>query len=349
MNNAIELTVNGSPIVVEEGLTILKACRQNNIEIPTLCYIEGLKIDGSCRMCFVEIEGKRGLDAACSALVREGMKIHTHSDKVCEARREVLNYILSTHEADCFNCKKLGQCKLHEYCEEYGVEITKYAGENIKYEIDTSNPFFEFDKNKCILCRKCVRVCNQLQCIGAIGISGRGFPAHVTTASEKEIEDTECVSCGNCVSNCPTGALMAKRSLSAINSKSVLTVCPYCGVGCALYLMVKNGNIIGVEPANGGANQGMLCVKGKFGFKFVSHPERLKTPLIKKDGVFAEATWEEAFTLVASKILATKQKYGGDAIMGLASAKCTNEENYIFQKMMRAVIGTNNIDHCARL
>ena len=349
MSKTIKLTVNGTLIEAVEGSTILQACKRNNIEIPALCYLDELVPDGACRMCYVEVEGARNLDHSCAAFAREGMVVHTNSEKVRKARRDVLDLILSTHEADCFNCKKLGQCKLHEYCEEYGVEFTQFPGENNKYEVDTSNPFFNFDRGKCILCRKCVRVCQSLQCVGALGLSGRGFPTHVTPASETTMEESPCVSCGNCVSNCPTGALIPKRRQSAMNAEKVLTVCPYCGVGCAMYLMVKNGKIIGVEPANGGANRGMLCVKGKFGFRFIDHGDRLKTPLIRKNGVLEEASWEEAFDLIASKILETKNTYGPDAIMGVASAKCTNEENYVFQKMMRAAIGTNNVDHCARL
>jgi len=349
MNKTIKLTVNGTHIEAEDGLTILKACRLNGIEIPTLCYLEGLHPDGSCRICFVEIKGVRSLQPACSALITEGMAVYTESDKVKEARREVLNFMLSTHKTDCFNCKKMGQCKLHEYCEDYGVVVSKYAGENNEYELDLTNPFFVLDKNKCILCRKCVRVCTNFQCVGALGLSGRGFKTHVSPEGEMTMEDSACVSCGNCVSNCPTGALQARRASSAVNAEKVLTICPYCGVGCALYLLVKKGKIFGVEPAPGGANQGMLCVKGKFGFRFIDHPDRLKTPLIRKDGVLTEATWDEAYSLIVSKMQETKAKYGPDSIMGVASAKCTNEENYVFQKLFRAVIGTNNLDHCARL
>jgi len=300
-------------------------------------------------MCLVEVDGSRGLMTACSSPAAEGMAVHTHSDRVISARRDVLDLLLSTHKSDCFNCKKLGQCKLYDYCEEYGVEMTGYAGENIEYPVDSSNPFFEFDRNKCILCRKCVRVCKYLQCVDALALSRRGFDTHVTPEAEKDLEESPCVSCGNCVSYCPTGALVPRRAQSAVGAQKVLTTCGYCGVGCQMSLVVKNGVIIDAEPAYGDANQGLLCVKGKFGFKFVSHPGRLKTPLIKKDGRFLEASWEEAYSLVVSKILETKEKYGADAIMGLSSAKCTNEENYAFQKMMRAAIGTNNVDHCARL
>ena len=349
MENTIHITVNGTVIEAEDGATILQTCRKNNIEIPALCYLDGLLPDGACRMCYVKVEGSRSLQASCVALVYDGMVVYTHAEEVLEVRRDVLDYVLSTHEADCFNCKKLGQCKLQEYCEEYGVEFTTYGGNNVVYEIDDSNPFFTFDKNKCILCRRCVRVCNQLQCVGALGLNGRGFDTHVSPAYDPDINASACVSCGNCVSHCPTGALSPKRTQSAVNASRVLTVCPYCGVGCAMYLVVKNGKIIDVEPADGGANKQLLCVKGKFGFRFIDHPDRLKTPLIRKDGVLEEATWEEAYELIASKIKETKETYGPDAIMGLASAKCTNEDNYAFQKMMRAAIGTNNVDHCARL
>jgi len=349
MDKMIKLTVNGLPIQAKESHTILEACRDNNIAIPTLCYIDKLPADGACRICLVEVEGARGLMTACSTPVSEGMVVQTHSEKIIAARKDVLDLLLSTHRIDCFSCKKMGQCKLHEYCEEYGVNFTRYQGENNKYMIDSSNPFFYFDRNKCILCRKCVRTCRNLQCVGTYAVSQRGFATHISPENEKELEHSPCVSCGNCVSNCPTGALVPKRQQSAVNTEKVLTVCPYCGVGCSLYLMVKNGKIIGAEPANGGANEGLLCVKGKFGFRFIDHPGRLKTPLVRKNGVLEESSWEEAFSLIVSKITETKKKYGADAIMGVTSAKCTNEENYVFQKMMRAVIGTNNIDHCARL
>ena len=349
MKKTIELTINGLCIMAEEGATILEVCRQNGIEIPTLCHIKNLPADGACRLCLVEVAGAKNLMTACSTPVSGGMAVQTDSEKVVSARRDVLDLLLSTHRTDCFNCKKMGQCDLHAYCEAYGVEISRYPGENKAYAVDASNPFFEFDKSKCILCRKCVRVCGQLQCIGALGLSGRGFATHVTPENERELEESVCVSCGNCVSHCPTGALSPKRRVSAVGAEKVLTVCSYCGVGCQMQLLVKNGRIIGAEPADGAANQGLFCVKGKFGYQYLDHPDRLKTPLIRKNGKLEEATWEEAYALVASKIQEIKQTCGADAIMGAASAKCTVEENYAFQKMMRAAIGTNNVDHCARL
>jgi len=349
MSKTIKLTVNGTSIEANDGTTILQACIQNNIDVPALCYMDELHPEGSCRMCYVEVEGSRNLEPSCSALAREGIAVHTHTEKVKNIRREVLDLVLSTHQISCFKCKKMGQCKLHQYCEEYGVEMSKYQGKINKYEVDSSNPFFDIDRNKCILCRRCVRACNYLQCNGAIALNGRGFTSVVSTAAKKEIEASTCVSCGNCVSNCPTGALIPKRKQSLIGAEKVLTVCNYCGVGCSVYLIVKNGKVIDVEPANGGANRGLLCVKGRFGLKFMEHPDRLKTPLIRKDGVLTEASWEEAYSLITSKILEAKKNHGPNSIMGIGSAKCSNEDNYAFQKMFRAAIGTNNVDFCARL
>jgi formate dehydrogenase major subunit len=276
------------------------------------------------------------------------MVVHTHADKVNEIRREVLDLVLSTHNTGCFNCTLMGACKLHEYCEEYGLETTQYAGENLASEPDSTSPFFVFDQSKCVLCRRCVRVCSQLQCNGAIGLSGRGFQAHITPASERKIAESECVSCGNCVSHCPTGALSPKRRESAMNVEKILTVCPYCGVGCLMHLLVKNGKVIGVEPAQGGANEGLLCVKGKFAFDFINHPERLTQPLVRENGQLRPASWDEALGIVADKIKEAKKEFGPDAIAGASIARVTNEENYLFQKFFRAAVGTNNVDHCAR-
>lgn len=347
--DVVNVTINGKPTEVKNGSTILQVCRENNIYIPTACYLEDLPGDAACRLCLVEVVGAKSLASSCTMPVSEGMVIYTDSEKVIEARKTVLGLLLSNHTGDCFNCKKVAECKLRSLCEEYGVDAPFFMGENVKYEIDYSNPFFDLDRNKCILCRRCVNTCSSLQCVGAIGLSDRGFGTHVTPAMEWELSQSPCESCGNCVSNCPTGALMPKKAVSLLDTDKVLTTCSYCGVGCQMYLVMKNGKIVDVKPARGTANKGLLCVKGKFAYNFVHHEDRLKTPLIKKDGQFVEATWEEAYSLITSKIKETKEKHGADAIAGFSSAKCTNEENYAFQKMMRAAIGTNNVDHCARL
>jgi formate dehydrogenase major subunit len=347
----VTLTINGQIAQVREGVTILEAARSIGIEIPTLCYDPRLKPHGSCRMCVVEVEGARSLQTGCSTPVAEGMKVWTESAAVVEARREILKLLLSTHEGDCLVCEKAGRCSLQALCSKYDVNQSTYDGEKNKYKIDDSNPFYYVDLNKCILCRRCVLVCSQLQCTDALSVADRGFTTHITPPFEKDIKHSACVSCGNCVAVCPVGALMpkGKEKFSFYETVGVKTTCPYCGVGCQMELRIKNNRIMEVLPVNEGPNEGLLCVKGRFGFAFVHHSDRLKKPLIRKEGKLTETTWEEAYGLIVSKIKETKEQYGSDALAGLSSARCTNEENYLMQKLFRAVIGTNNIDHCARL
>ncbi len=347
----LKLTINDTSIKVESNLTILEAARQAGIDIPNLCFIDGLDGLNSCRICVVEIEGRPNLAPACSTLAGEGMVIKTHSDRVINARRVLLELLLSSHPLDCLTCEKSGRCKLQDYCFEYGVKEPKVRLDRTIIQTDDTNRFYYYDPNKCIMCRKCVEVCSNLQCTDAIGFSQRGFLTHVAVPFEKRLSESDCVSCGNCVSVCPVGALMPKYKdkFRTWETQRVKTVCPYCGVGCEMELITKGQKVVGVEPAMGPANNGLLCVKGKFAFGFINHPDRLKMPLIKKDGRFIEATWDEAFEFVVKRIVEIKEKHGSDALAGLASAKCTNEENYLFQKLFRAALGTNNIDHCARL
>ena len=345
------LTIDGRRVEVAEGATILEAAEKLGIEIPTLCHLKGLTGEGACRMCLVEVEGARSLQTSCSTPCSEGMIVHTRSETVVEARRFVLDLLLSNHRKDCFSCSKNGECKFQEYCYEYGVEDTTYQGEIIKRTIDTSSPFFTYDPEQCILCRRCVRTCEMLQANNTLSVSGRGFNTHVALPFEKNFDSYNCVSCGNCVSVCPTGALAPKSKdrFRMWDVKKVLTTCAYCGVGCQMNLLVKGDKVVGVEPADGPTNKGLLCVKGKFAFNFINHTDRLKKPLIRKNGVLEEAEWDEAFELIVDRIKSIKAESGPDALAGFASACATNEDNYVFMKMMRASIGTNNVDHCARL
>jgi formate dehydrogenase major subunit len=338
-------------VQADNGSTIVHAAEKVGINIPTLCYDKRLVGHGACRICVVEVAGARSLMASCTVPVTEGMVVETHSPSVIQARKDILKLILANHPLDCMTCEKAGNCKLQDYCYEYDIKESGISGAKNNYPIDDSNPFFYLDRNKCIMCGKCIRVDNELQCTGAINYNKRGFDTHVGMPYEREFEQSTCVSCGNCVSVCPVGALTSKSNTKfrTWETKKVRTTCSYCGVGCQMELEVKNNKVVGVQPVFDTPNDGLLCVKGKYGYKFIDHPDRLKTPMIKKDGQFVEATWNEAYSLIADKMNSTKESYGSDAFGGFSSARCTNEENYLMQKLFRAVIGTNNIDHCARL
>lgn len=349
----LSLTIDGRQVEVAEGTTVLEAARKLGIEIPTLCYDNDLSIAGACRLCIVEVEGNnKNLPASCALPVAEGMVVHTNSPKVREARKIILELLLANHPLDCLTCEANGRCKLQQYCYEYGVKESRFSGERRHFAIDDNHPFIERDLEKCILCGKCVRVCQEVQGVGAIDYSGRGFDTKVATFMDRSLADSPCVSCGQCIYMCPVGALTAKPSKGKgrdFEVTKVVTTCGYCGVGCQLALNVKDDKIVGVTNVPDSHNQGYLCVKGRFGYEFVDDPERLTTPLIKENGKFREASWEEALDLVAQKFNEIRAKYGPDALAGVSSARVTNEENYLFQKFFRAVIGTNNVDHCARL
>lgn len=286
---------------------------------------------------------------ACTTPVSDGMEIETTNAHIESQRRTIVELLLSDHPNDCMVCERAGDCTLQELAYFYDLRSNRFYGERRQYTKKDLNPFIERDMEKCILCGKCVRVCDEVQGLGAIDISGRGFTAKVSPPFEK---DLDCEFCGQCVSVCPTGALVSKQSLGKGRQKDVKeveTVCPYCGCGCNLTMHVSRNEIVRVTSRPDTINEGWLCVKGRFGYSFITSPERLKTPLIKKDGKFTEASWEEALNLISDRLSEIKTKHGPDSIGGLSSARCTNEENYLFQKFIRAGVGTNNVDHCARL
>lgn len=350
----VHLTIDGIAVEIEDGAYILDAAQKVGIKIPTLCHIKHTTPDASCRLCLVEIEGVPGLKTSCSFKVSEGMVVHTQTKEIRDERRDILDLMLSHHPLHCFSCQKNGSCEFQEYCYEYGLTETSYTGRmSERVKTDSSNPFFYYDPSMCILCRRCVNVCDKLVGIQAIGVEERGFESYVAPPLGKKWSDSDCVSCGNCMHSCPVGAILPRMKFDnryrLIDVEKVRTTCPYCGVGCQMNLLVRNNQVVGVSPFDGKPNDRLLCVKGSFSYSFINHPDRLKTPLIKRNGVFEEASWEEALNLVVEKISAVKKEYGPDAIAGLSSARITNEENYVFQKLMRAAIGTNNVDHCARL
>lgn len=349
----VNFTIDGRQVSAPAGSTVLQAAKQAGIKIPTLCDHPALAPIGACRMCLVEIKGQRTLQPACTFPITEGMEVQTNSPSVIEARRFVLELLLSDHPLDCMTCDSTGSCELQDLMYEYGVKQTRFPGVQHTYPVDDPNPFILRDYNKCILCRRCVRACSEINGVEAIGIVWRGFRSKPGTAFDGNLEDSPCEFCGMCVELCPTGALLPKQALGkgrVWQLQKVQSTCPYCGVGCQLNYWVRDNQIVKASsywdvPPNHGAS----CVKGRFGFEYVNHPDRLTQPLIKKDGQFVPATWDEALDLIADKLVEIKKKHGGDAIAVLTSAKCTNEENYLLQKFTRAVLETNNVDHCARL
>jgi len=352
----VSLEIDGKAVEVPAGTTIMDAAAGLGIEIPTLCFLKGLTPDGACRMCVVEIEGGRkgGLITACSEHCGNGMKVHTKSDRVVESRRFVLDLLLSNHPLNCFSCPSNGACPLQQYSMDYGLANTSFTDGKRAHigESDCTNPFFDYDPSLCILCRKCTRVCEHWQGRDVISMTGRGFDAEMTPAFRLPWAESTCESCGNCVSYCPTGALASKRgkTFRMWEVDRVRTTCPHCGTGCQMDLLVKDNRIVGVEPADGPANNGLLCVKGKFAStNFVHAGDRLTHPLIKRNGVFERATWDEALDLIVSKFSQIKQKDGPDALAGFSCSRAPNEDNYVFQKMVRTVFGTNNVDNCARV
>jgi formate dehydrogenase (NADP+) alpha subunit len=353
MSNKIKLTINGIDTEVNPGITIYWAAKQLGIEIPHLCYGEDLPAMSSCRLCVVEVEGMRNLPVSCSHPVAEGMVIQTESERVTRARKFNLELILSDHKVECITCEKSGDCLLEKYAYEFGVTAPSFGGEKNEHQILDNDPFIIRDYSKCVMCGRCVYVCNEIQYDGAINIAERGFGAKISTSFDRPLQETSCVSCGRCITACPVGALTEKSRIGKGREwelEKSSTICPYCGCGCTVELNVKNGEVVKVTPPkHKTVNGDDLCVKGKFGLHFVNHPDRLTTPLIKRNGTFEEASWDEALDYTAKKLSEIKAESGPDAIAGLSSAKCTNEENYIFQKFIRAGVGTNNVDHCARL
>ena len=349
----VTLTIDGQKVTVPAGTTVLDAARQQGLFIPTLCHDPELTKPGACRLCVVEIEGMRNLPASCVTTVSEGMVVQTESDQVVEARKTIIDLLLANHPEDCMTCQKFGNCSLADFAYRYDVRKSSFVGDRQNDPIDDTSAVIVRDTNKCILCGKCVRVCDEIQGYHVYDFMNRGFITKVGPAYDAGLGESNCVSCGSCVAVCPTGALVEKAMIGKARSwevSKVKTTCPYCGCGCNFDLNIKDGKIVGVTSNESAVVNGRhLCVKGRFGYDFVHSNDRLTAPLIRKDGQLVEASWDEALDLVAEKFSQIKKDNGSDSLAILSSARCTNEENYLMNKMARAVFGTNNIDHCARL
>jgi formate dehydrogenase major subunit len=351
----VTLIIDDREITVPEGTSIMRASIMAGINVPKLCATDSLEPFGSCRLCLVEIEGRRGYPASCTTPVAEGLKVHTQSPKLADIRRGTMELYISDHPLDCLTCATNGDCELQDMAGAVGLREVRYGyeGENhLKAEKDESNPYFTFDPSKCIVCSRCVRACEETQGTFALTISGRGFESKVASGINNFL-DSECVSCGACVQACPTATLIEKTVIDhGVPEHSVTTTCAYCGVGCSFDAEMKGEEVIRMVPnKNGGANHGHSCVKGRFAWGYATHQDRITTPMIRKSihDEWRVVSWGEAIEYAASEIKRISAKYGKDAMGGITSSRCTNEEVYVTQKLVRAVFGTNNVDTCARV
>lgn len=345
----VKVTIDGKIYSVDETISLLEILQSLKLEIPTFCRDERSEEKlGICGMCAVSIDGT--VTKSCKTKPAEGMVVNTAAPEVIENRKKLLQKYIDNHHVNCLVCEKAGHCKLQEYCFKYGIDKTIPNSLDL-LPIDDSNPFFKIDPNKCIGCGKCAQICRNLQCNHALKLKNTNGKMHTWANKAENINSSPCVSCGNCVSQCPTAGLLPKykKSFRHWETTTVKTTCGYCGIGCQINFEVKDNTIVESHPVLVKPNLGLLCVKGKFGFSYINHPDRLTHPLIKENGVFRKASWDEAFNLITTKLKETTKVYGSEAIGAFSSGKCTNEENYLFQKFFRGVLKTNNVDHCSRL
>ncbi|MEY5020694.1 MAG: Formate dehydrogenase, alpha subunit, partial [Pseudomonadota bacterium] len=354
-DKTINLTIDGVSVSVPEGTSIMHAASVSGVTVPKLCATDSLEPFGSCRLCLVEIEGRRGYPASCTTPVAEGIKVHTQTPKLADIRRGVMELYISDHPLDCLTCATNGDCELQDMAGAVGLRDVRYGyeGENHLNSVkDTSNPYFTFDPSKCIVCSRCVRACEEVQGTFALTIQGRGFDSKVS-AGNKDFKDSECVSCGACVQACPTATLIENTIIEAgVPEHSVTTTCAYCGVGCSFHAEMKGEEVVRMTPnKDGGANHGHSCVKGRFAWGYATHKDRITTPMIRKSihDPWEKVTWDVAINYAASEIKRIQKKYGRDSVGAISSSRCTNEEVYVVQKLVRAALGNNNVDTCARV
>lgn len=351
--------INDKPCVFEAGETILQFARRllGKDSIPTLCDAPNLEAFGSCRVCSVEValakDGPRRTKASCHTLVESGMFVYTESPDVQKLRKNIIELVLTDHPLDCLTCEVNGNCELQDVAARVGIRKVRYpAGENhLDREKDLSHPYMTSDLSKCIMCFRCVRACDEVQGQLVLSVAGRGFDSKIIKGFDQSFFESDCVSCGACAQACPTSAISdIYQSKSLVGQDKVRTVCTYCGVGCNLEVSVKNDTVLSIQaPWDAEVNKGHTCLKGRYAFSFYNHPERLQYPMIRRNGQLERVSWNEVYDFIADKLSAIRKANGPNAIAGISSSRCTNEENYLMQKFIRAVIGTNNIDGCARV
>ena len=348
---AVTITLDGVEVSGYSGMTILDLARDSGVDIPTLCHDPHLTPTGACRLCLVEDDSSGALLASCVVPIRPGMVINTRSPRVIERRKVIVQFMLASHPDSCLVCDKGNRCQLRKLASEMGIGLLDFQRLPQSGAIQDVNPFIERDLSRCIMCAKCIRADQELVVEGAIDYFERGFTAKPATLGDMPLEESGCTFCGTCVAMCPTGALMEKeRSYHGTTTTAVDTICPFCGCGCSISLEVKDNRIIRARPGiKSQVNRGTLCVRGCYGYDFVHSGERLTTPLVKVNGDFQEVSWEQALDRIAVEFKRIKEEHGADSLAVLGSSKCTNEENYLLQRLARGVLGTNNIDNGSRL
>ncbi|MBL8703416.1 MAG: molybdopterin-dependent oxidoreductase, partial [Rhodospirillales bacterium] len=353
---AVTLQIDGIDITVPAGTSVMRAASLAGVKVPKLCATDSLEPFGSCRLCLVEIEGRRGTPASCTTPVEPNMKVSTQTDKLAKLRRGVMELYISDHPLDCLTCAANGDCELQDMAGAVGLREVRYGyeGENhLKAGKDTSNPYFTFDASKCIVCSRCVRACQEVQGTFALTIGDRGFESHVSAGAEEGFLGSECVSCGACVQACPTATLMENTViLHGQPDRSVITTCAYCGVGCSFEAEMQGNRVVRMTPyKDGQANHGHSCVKGRFAWGYATHKDRVTKPMIraKITDPWKEVSWDEAIGYAASEFKRIQEEYGRSSVGGITSSRCTNEEVFLVQKMIRAALGNNNVDTCARV
>ncbi|NJD08042.1 MAG: formate dehydrogenase subunit alpha [Methylococcaceae bacterium] len=353
---SVTLEIDGFEVTVPEGTSVMRAASSIGIEIPKLCATDSLEPFGSCRLCLVQVEGARGYPASCTTPVAAGMKVKTQTDKLADIRRGVMELYISDHPLDCLTCSANGNCELQDMAGTVGLREVRYGYEgknHLKSEKDGSNPYFSFDPSKCIVCSRCVRACEETQGTFALPIDGRGFDSVISPGQHQAFMDSECVSCGACVQACPTATLMEKSVIDKGQADhSIITTCAYCGVGCSFKAEMKGAEVVRMVPdKDGKANHGHSCVKGRFAFGYATHPDRITSPMIRKSihEPWQKVSWDEAINYAASEFKRIQAKHGRHSVGALTSSRCTNEEAYLVQKLVRAAFGNNNVDTCARV
>src|SRR5215510_13750618 len=363
----VSLTIDGRTVTVPEGTSIMRAAMQMGTQIPKLCATDSIAAFGSCRLCLVEIEGRAGTPASCTTPVAEGLVVHTQTPRLKQIRRGVMELYISDHPLDCLTCAANGDCELQDMAGAVGLRDVRYGYEGANHVFakqdgkandiwmpkDESNPYFTYDPSKCIVCNRCVRACEEVQGTFALTISGRGFDSRVSPGMNEDFLKSECVSCGACVQACPTATLTEKGVIDIGQPEhSAITTCAYCGVGCSFKAEMRGEEVVRMVPwKDGKANRGHSCVKGRFAWGYTTHKERILKPMIREriEDPWQEVSWDEALNFAAAKFKGIQQKYGRDSVGGITSSRCTNEETYLVQKLIRAGFGNNNVDTCARV